>query len=244
MQGGKLVVQIVQLAAEDALIVPPLLFQRLDLGDPAVHHRRAGNVGVDEVLYPFLVKLHLPAHGDVKLLGHLVPLLLVVQHIHTVYNQLPAVPVVDIQGLDEVLEQRHLLHMGAGDKEQLAVDGDRQGFHAGKENIRQALHLLSCGAAFIKRKQLLRFLAVVPGVHQAVHSQVIVSHLVCLSVHPEVGQLSVLVGRFPKGLLYQLPADDLRGLFIVPAVDFEDAAALGLAVPDVPGGAAEGVRLA
>ena len=124
MQGGKLVVQIVQLAAEDALIVPLFFFQRLDLGDPAVHHRGAGNVGIDEVFYPFLVKLHLSSHGDVELLGHLVPLLLVVQHIHTVDDKLAAVLVIGVQGLDKVLEQRHLLHMGSGDEEQLTVDGD------------------------------------------------------------------------------------------------------------------------
>ena len=168
LKGGKFIVQIIQLAAEDTLIVPPFVLQRLDLGDPAVHHRRAGDVGVDEVLHPFLVKLHLPAHGDVELLGHLVPLLLVVQHIHTVDDELAAVLVVGVEGLDEVLEQRHLLHMGAGDKEQLAVDGDGKGLHPGEEKVGQTFHLLAGGTAFIKPEQFLRLLAVVPGVHQAV----------------------------------------------------------------------------
>ena len=244
LKGGKFIVQVVQLAAEDALIVPPFFLQRVDLGDPAVHHRRAGDVGVDEVLHPFLVKLHLPAHGDVELLGHLVPLLLVVQHIHTVDDELATVPVVGIEGLDEVLEQRHLLHMGAGNKEQLAVDGDGQGFHPGKEKVGQTFHLLAGGAALVEPEQLLCLLAVIPGVHQAVHSQVIIPHLVGLPIHPKVGQFNILVGGLSESLLHQFPADDLGGLFVVPAIDLEDLAALGLSVTDVPGGAAEGVGFA
>lgn len=101
-----------------------------------------------------------------------------------------------------------------------------QDLHIDEEKAGQPFHLFAGGAAFVEAKEFLRLLTVVPGVHQAVHSQVVIPHLVGLPVHPEVGQLDILVGGFSQFLFHQFPADNLGGFLVVPAVDFKDAAVL------------------
>ena len=115
-QSIKFIVQPIQLPLEDLLIVPFLLLQALDLQNPAIHDRRALASGLDKIVTPFLICGNFLFYCRIKLLGHLAPLLCIINDVEAVYHQRSVVAVKITQQSDEVLEDIHPLHVRPGDE--------------------------------------------------------------------------------------------------------------------------------
>lgn len=103
LQHGEILVHIIQLPPQDRFVGLLFVFQPFNFTEPSVDDGLGGAAVVDKMLDAFLVGFQIPAISVIKFVGHLIPLLLVVYHIHAVADNGAAGLIVLPQRRDVVL---------------------------------------------------------------------------------------------------------------------------------------------
>ena len=114
-----------------------------------------------------------------------------------------------------------------------------------KELQTDSLDLLAVGADLVEFKKTLGLKAILHGVHILIVGKVVVAKPLIGLVVVDIRQFLILVGALVHRLLHQFPGEHIGRALILPAVDLIKLLLAvppdGDAVPDVPGGAFEGV---
>ena len=244
-QGLKLFIQPGKFTAQDVLVTAFLFLQCLDLHDPPLHGGGTAAARLDEVVRALLVLRDLLFDRQIELLGHLVALLGVVDEVEAVGEQWGIVAVEPTDLLDERLEYHHLLHGVPGHEIEMPVDTDLGSVQRPQELQADGLDLFAVGACLVEFKELLGLNAILHGVHILIVGEVVVAKPLVSLVVVDIRQFLILVGALVHRLLYQFPGEYIGRALILPAVDLIKLLLTvppdGDAVPDVPGGAFEGV---
>ena len=132
-----------------------------------------------------------------------------------------------------------------GHEIEVPVDADLGGIQGAQELQADGLDLLAVGTGLVEFEELLRLMAILHGVHILVVGEVVVAKPLISLVIVDVGQFFILVGTLVHRLLHQFPGEHIGRTLIFPAVDLIKLLLAvppdGDAVPDVSGGAFEGV---
>ena len=118
----ELVVETVQLALEDVLVMAFLLFKSANLQNQLFHDRGAAAATLNEIIGAFRERGDLPLRGNIELLRHLAALLGVVDDVEAVRRERAVVVVPLVQLLDEALKGVHLFHRVLRHEIEMTVD--------------------------------------------------------------------------------------------------------------------------
>ena len=206
-QGLKFVIQAGKLTAKDVLVVALFFLQLLDLHDPPLHGGRTAAAGLDEVVRPFLVTDDVLFDRQIKLLGHLVALLGIVDEVDAVRRQRGVVSVQAAELLEECLKHYHLIHCVPGHEIDMTVDIDLGGIHRAQILHADGLNLLAVGAGLVEIKKLFGLTAILHGVHIVVVGEVVIAKPLVSPVVMDIGQFFILIG------IYINTTDKAQGLF-------------------------------